>query len=76
MQEKQVPSLIWEDTQEKEWQPTPVFLPGELHGQRSLVGGVHGVAKTQTWLSDWTYTHTHMDLANFNFDQFFLDAKE
>ena len=22
----------------KEWQPTPVFLPGEFHGQRSLVG--------------------------------------
>ena len=22
----------------REWQPTPVFLPGELHGQRSLVG--------------------------------------
>ena len=22
----------------KEWLPTPVFLPGELHGQRSLVG--------------------------------------
>ena len=20
------------------WQPTPVFLPGKLHGQRSLVG--------------------------------------
>ena len=20
------------------WQPTPVFLPGELHGQRSQVG--------------------------------------
>ena len=20
------------------WQPTPIFLPGELHGQRSLVG--------------------------------------
>ena len=20
------------------WQPTPVFLPGEFHGQRSLVG--------------------------------------
>ena len=20
------------------WQPTPVFLPGELHGQRSLAG--------------------------------------
>ena len=23
---------------EKEWQPTPVFLPGEFQGQRSLVG--------------------------------------
>ena len=22
----------------KKWQPTPVFLPGESHGQRSLVG--------------------------------------
>ena len=22
----------------REWKPTPVFLPGELHGQRSLVG--------------------------------------
>ena len=22
----------------KAWQPTPVFLPGEFHGQRSLVG--------------------------------------
>ena len=21
-----------------QWQPTPVFLPGESHGQRSLVG--------------------------------------
>ena len=22
----------------REWQPTPVFLPGEFHGQRNLVG--------------------------------------
>ena len=22
----------------REWLPTPVFLPGEFHGQRSLVG--------------------------------------
>ena len=22
----------------KKWQPTPVFLPGETHGQRNLVG--------------------------------------
>ena len=30
-------------------QPTPVFLPGESHAQRSLVGyTAHGVAKRQT----------------------------
>ena len=28
------------------WQPTPVFLPGESHGQRSLV--VYWVAKGRT----------------------------
>ena len=27
------------------WQPTPVFLPGESHGQRSLAGTVHRVAE-------------------------------
>ena len=29
----------------RKWQPTPVFLPGKFHGQRSLVGIVHGVTK-------------------------------
>ena len=33
-------------------QPTPVSLPGESHGQRSLGATVHGVAKSQTRLSD------------------------
>ena len=27
-----------EDPWRRKWQPTPVFLPGESHGQRSLVG--------------------------------------
>ena len=27
-----------EDPWRGTWQPTPVFLPGESHGQRSLVG--------------------------------------
>ena len=38
MQETQVQSLGWEDPLEKEWLPTPVFLPGKSHGQRSLEG--------------------------------------
>ena len=37
MQETQVPSLGREDALE-EGMATPVFLPGEAHGQRSLVG--------------------------------------
>ena len=27
-----------EDPMEREWQPTPAFLPGESHGWRSLAG--------------------------------------
>ena len=27
-------SLVWEDPWRRKWQPTPVFLPGESHGQR------------------------------------------
>ena len=40
MQETRLQSLGGEDPLEKgmEWQPTPVFLPGEFHGQRSLSG--------------------------------------
>ena len=47
MQETRVQPLGQEDALEKEWQPTPVFLPRESHGQRSLVGyshkGLHSV---------------------------------
>ena len=32
------------------WQPTPVFLPGESHGQKSLAGYVHGFTKKWTRL--------------------------
>ena len=48
MQETGVQSLGWEDLLEtsvathsskrQAWQPTPVFLPAEFYGQRSLVG--------------------------------------
>ena len=47
----------------REWQPTPVFLPGEFHGQRSLARyspwdcrvGHNSVTSTHTH----THTHTH-----------------
>ena len=35
----------------RKWQLTPVFLPGEAHGQRNLAGYiVHGVTKSWTQL--------------------------
>ena len=44
-------SMGLEDPQRREWQSTPVFLPGESHGQRSLVGyTVHRFAPSLTWL--------------------------
>ena len=38
------------------WQPTPVFLPGESHGWRRLAGYSPRVAKSQTRLSNFTFT--------------------
>ena len=32
------------------WQPTPVFLPGESCGQRSLWATVHGITQGRTGL--------------------------
>ena len=31
----------------RKWQPTPVFLPGEPHGQRTLQATVHGIMTEQ-----------------------------
>ena len=36
----------------REWQPTPVFLPGESHGHGAWWATVHGVAKSLTQLSN------------------------
>ena len=29
---------LWREIMARTWQPTPVFLPGESHGQSSLAG--------------------------------------
>ena len=38
MQEARVWPLVGKIPGRREWLPTPVFLPGDFHGQRSLVG--------------------------------------
>ena len=58
MQETQVRFLGQEDPLEKKWQPTPVFLPGESLGQRSLAGYSPRGHKSQTRLSNLTTSTT------------------
>ena len=42
------------------WQPSPVFLPGEFHGQRSLVGcSPWGHKELDTLSNSLSHTHTH-----------------
>ena len=41
--------------------PTPVFLPGEFHGQSSLAGTVHGVTKNWTQLRDSPFQYSCLE---------------
>ena len=49
-----VQSLGWKIPQRMPWQPTPVFFPGESHGQMSLTG-----YSPQDHKELDTHTHTH-----------------
>ena len=61
VQETQVLSLGWEDPLEKEMQPTPVFLSGKSPWtEEPGWATVHGVAKSQTQLSDF---HIHFTMS-------------
>ena len=50
----------------RKWQPTPVFMPGESQGQRSLWAAVCGVTKSQTWLK-WLSSSSSVLIINFFF---------
>ena len=44
----------------RQWHPTPVLLPGKSMDGGAWKAAVHGVAKSQTGLSDFTFTfHFH-----------------
>ena len=47
------------------WQPTPVFLPGESHGQGAWWATVHSIAKeldtTEARLDEAHLTHDHLN---------------
>ena len=43
------------------WKPAPVFLPGEFHGQRSLVGYSPWGGKESDMTEQLTHTHNKVD---------------
>ena len=50
--------ILWR----RKWQPTPVFLSGKFHGQRSPVGhtAVRGVTESRKQFRDWAKMTVHM----------------
>ena len=48
----------------RQWQPTPVFLPGKSQGRRSLVGCLYGVAQSWTQLK-WLSSSSNVWLLQF-----------
>jgi len=57
-QETQIRSLGWEDPLRRPWRPTPVLMPGEFCGQRSLAG--YSVTESQARMKRLSM-HTHTD---------------
>ena len=51
--------------QSRKWQPTPVFFPGESHGERSLVATVHRVAKYRKQLSMQSSVHDNLCYSSY-----------
>ena len=56
-------SLGWEDPWRRAWKPTPVFLPGESHGQRSLVG-YSPSCHEELDMNEQLSTHIHIWICN------------
>ena len=63
----------------RKWQSTPVFLPGESHGQRSLVGYKSVSCKeldATEQLSTHTHTHTHTTHTHMHTHLFYIKISE
>ena len=51
----------------RKWQSTPVFLPGESHGQRSLVGCIQSMGSQRVRHdSNWRCTHVVCEVRKFS----------
>ena len=58
-------SICCRSLRRRKWQPTPVFLPRQFHGQRSLVGCCPWAPQSQTQLK-WLSMHACIEEGNGN----------
>ena len=70
MWENRVQSLVRKIWWRREWQPTPVSLPGEFHGQRSL----EGYSPWDLKESDMTEWLTHTPISHASGTSKYLDG--
>ena len=59
----------------RKWQPTPIFLPGKYHGQRSLVGYSPWGCKESDMTERLHFTSLHQ-LNGDEFEQILEDSEE
>ena len=81
MWESCVQSLGWERKGwRKEWLPSPVFLPGEFHGQRSMViyspWGHKELDMIESHTHTHTHTHTHSCTQSYNLSDVMADGQK
>ena len=64
-QETWIPSLDREDPWRRAWQPTPVFLPGKSHGQKSLADYGPSGSKKSDMTEASEHEHTYLPIFRF-----------
>ena len=62
----------WGRSLRRKWQPTPVFLSGESHGQRSLEGYSLWGRKELNTTERLTHIHTHTHLVELTLSPLYL----
>ena len=63
--ETQVRSMDWEDPWRRKWQPTPIFLPENPTDGGAWQTTVHGTAKSQPRLSNFTFLRIVTNMSCF-----------
>ena len=72
----QVHNMGQEDALGMKWKPTLVFFPGKSHGQRSLVGYIHGSQRVrhdlETKQNIYIYIYIYIYINTYIYNSFYL----